>query len=53
MTKINPLDLRATNNVMYTIHKADAHNGHSSLSCSECAEFEYELMPNKTRRDSE
>lgn len=50
---MNPLSRAATTKVTYVIHKNDKHGGESSFNCTECAEYEYELMPNKTRRDSE
>lgn len=51
--KSAPIRKKATARVTYLIHKNDSHGGKSDVSCSECAEYEYELMPNKTRRDSE
>lgn len=51
--KSAPLRRAATIRVTYVLHKDASHGGKSETSCSECAEYEYELMPNKTRRDSE
>lgn len=52
MTYRNPVKRAALNRRLYEVHKT-SHEGKSETSCPTCAEFEYELMKNKTRRDSE